>query len=57
MKRRFLTIQYDAAISDQMWESMVNEIMNDVEQIACDWAATAKNDTYELSYSQGVVYA
>lgn len=46
---RSVHINYRSHISDEAWPFMLAEIEEAVEQIACDYAAAMRNDSYEVS--------
>lgn len=47
-KKRSITIIYESDVPNDLWEDMVNEIVEAAEQAACDYAAGQDDDTYNL---------
>ena len=53
LKERTITIRYRSSVSDELWANMVRGINDTVEQDACDYAAAASDDRYELDVIVG----
>jgi len=53
MQTRILTIVYKSDITDEQWSAMKDEIIEDVLQQACDYAAAATDDEYEVDFYDG----
>lgn len=45
---RSITIEFNSHLSDDSYQDYLDEVVEAIEQISCDYAAAADNDTYEV---------